>query len=87
MHFLDLQTDFFLPIWRRIAVVLVCFGWSVIEFTGLAPTWGVLFAGIGFYAVWQFFLTGWPAKQTLEEHPKMDTSQDKTLRSEDHSGA
>ena len=61
MHFLDLQVDFFLPVWRRVAVVVVCIGWAFFEFVTGAFTWGVIFGGIGLYAIWQFFLSGWPA--------------------------
>ena len=60
MRLFDLQVDFFIPLWRRIAVVFVCVAWSVFEFTVTAPFWGMLFGAIGVYAVWQFFFDGWP---------------------------
>lgn len=76
MRAFDLQVDFFLPVWRRVAVVIVCAVWSVFEFVTLAPFWGVVFGAIGIYAVWQFFFDGWPqnnaasAAQGRSDHPQ-----------------
>ena len=74
MHFLDLQVDFFLPVWRRIAVVVVCIGWAFFEFATGAIAWGVIFGGIGLYAIWQFFLNGWPANSTPPSAPDHEES-------------
>jgi len=63
VHWLDLQTDFFKPLWIRVAVVVVCLGWAVFEFTTGAVFWGMLFGGMGVYALWQFFLDNWPASE------------------------
>ena len=65
MHFLDLQVDFFRPVWKRVAVVLVCIGWSIFEFASGTPFWGIIFGGIGVYALWQLFFDGWPAETTI----------------------
>lgn len=61
MHFFDLQQDFFLPVWRRVAVVVVCIAWGIVEFMTAAPFWGIIFGGMGVFAAWQFFFDGWPA--------------------------
>lgn len=55
MAIFDLQHPFFKPLWRRVLTVLACLGWSVFEFSGGAPFWGVLFGGVGLMAVWTFF--------------------------------
>lgn len=53
--FLDTDHPFFRPVWVRILVVAVCLGWAVLEFVTGAPFWGVIFGGLGAYAVWGFF--------------------------------
>lgn len=56
----DLQVDFFLPVWRRVAVVVVCAAWAVVEFLAGSTLWAILFAGITGATVQQFFFDGWP---------------------------
>lgn len=63
MHFLDLKVEFLRPRRRRIILVAVCLLWSVVEFTGGAPFWGIIFSGLGVYALWQLFFDGWPEPQ------------------------
>lgn len=60
MHWFELQIDFFRPLWRRVAVVTVCLVWASVEFLSGAPFWGMIFGGMGLYALWQLFLCGWP---------------------------
>ncbi|NND90017.1 MAG: DUF3329 domain-containing protein [Granulosicoccus sp.] len=60
MQFFDLQTKFFLPVWRRVTVVAVCLCWALFEFVSGAPFWGVVFGSMGVYALWQLFLADWP---------------------------
>jgi len=57
---LDLQVDFFLPVWRRVAVVAVCALWSLIEFSAGSLLWGIVFIGLAVVATWQLFFDGWP---------------------------
>lgn len=63
MQWFELQIDFFLPLWRRLLLLAVCFGWAVFEFIAGAPLWGMIFGAMGVYALWQFFLTGWPGNR------------------------
>lgn len=51
----DSEHPFFRPLWRRIAVLVVCLVWAAIEFVGGASTWGVIALIFATYAVWQFF--------------------------------
>ena len=59
MTIFNLHQPFFVPIWRRVALVAFCLGWALVEFFTAAPFWGVLFGSMGIYACWQFFLTEW----------------------------
>ena len=56
----ELQIDFFRPLWRRVVLLVVCFGWAAFEFLAGAPFWGIIFGSLGGYALWQLFLTDWP---------------------------
>jgi len=51
----DYEHPFFRPLWRRVAVVVVCVAWAIFEFATGAPFWGTIAAGFAAYAIWQFF--------------------------------
>jgi hypothetical protein len=53
--FLDVQTPFFHPLWRRVLVTAICLGWAVIEIASGAVFWAVLFGAAGIHLAWQFF--------------------------------
>ncbi|MBU2358827.1 MAG: DUF3329 domain-containing protein [Alphaproteobacteria bacterium] len=55
-RFLDLQVPFFIPLWRRIAVVAVSGGWGIFEFATGAPFFGVLFCAVALWAAYSFFI-------------------------------
>lgn len=57
----DASHPFFRPLWRRIAVVVVCLAWSGVEWIFGEPFWGTLTLAIGAYALWAFFITFDPA--------------------------
>lgn len=61
-RFLDLNHPFFRPVWIRALVVAACLGWAAFEFLGPrgSPFWGILFAAIGLYAAYAFFLNFHP---------------------------
>ncbi|OED34115.1 hypothetical protein AB833_32490 [Chromatiales bacterium (ex Bugula neritina AB1)] len=63
MQLFDLQQDFFRPLWIRVAVVAVCLGWGVFEFVTGATLWGIIFTGMGLFALWQLFFDGWPGSE------------------------
>jgi hypothetical protein len=52
----DLDHPFFLPVWRRVAVVAVCALWSAVEWATASPFWGILAGGLAVYAYWGLFL-------------------------------
>ena len=58
----ELQVPFFLPLWRRILTVAICFGWSIIEIDQASFFFGLVFIAMGVYASWQFFIADWPEK-------------------------
>ena len=51
----DLDHPFFIPLWRRVMIVVACLGWALFEFLAASPFWGMLFGAIGLYAGWHFF--------------------------------
>lgn len=57
MKLIDFDHPFFEPLWRRIAIVVFCLGWSIFEFATAAPFWGILFGGFGLVAGWSFFVS------------------------------
>lgn len=48
------QHPFLRPLWRRVALVAVCFIWAGIEFYAGSPNWGTMVAALGVYAAWQY---------------------------------
>lgn len=50
----DHEHPFFRPLWRRIAIIAVCAGWSIFEFVNESQMWGMIAAAFTAYAVWQF---------------------------------
>lgn len=59
-HFFDLQVPFFIPLWRRIAVVVFSLGWALFELIAGAPLWALVFGAMGAFAAWELLLSGWP---------------------------
>ena len=57
----DLDVPFFLPVWRRVAVLVVAIGWGLFEISTGAIFWGIIFIGIGCIAAWKFRIADWDA--------------------------
>ena len=66
----DYEHPFFRPLWRRVAVVVVCVAWAIFEFANGAPFWGTIAAGFAVYAVWQFFFLYKPVDPAAEQPPE-----------------
>lgn len=66
MKMFELRVPFFVPLWRRIAVVVICFGWAGFELSTSAVFFAIIFAAIGATAFWQFFMSGWPNDSEIE---------------------
>lgn len=52
----DVQHPFFIPLWRRVAVVALTLGWALFELTAGSPVWAMLFGAAGIYCAHQFFI-------------------------------
>lgn len=52
----DLRHPFFAPIWRRVLVVALTFGWAGVEYWNGSTGWALAFAGAGAWCVYQFFV-------------------------------
>ena len=57
MKLFDFDHPFFLPLWRRIAIVLVCLCWGGVELMRGAPIWAAFFIGMGGLAARNFLIT------------------------------
>ena len=57
------QHPFLRPLWRRVALVAVCFIWAGIEFYAGSPNWGTMVAALGVYAAWQYLYAYKPAPE------------------------
>ena len=58
----EINHPFFLPLWRRIAIVLLVFGWAMFEFSNGAEIWSALFCALGVHCFWAFFISFDPDK-------------------------
>jgi hypothetical protein len=51
----DLQHPWFIPLYRRVIVTLVCAGWTVVEALMGGPFWVILFGGLTALCAYNFF--------------------------------
>lgn len=56
MKLIDPSHPFYRPLWVRLAIVVVCLGWGLFEFSTGAALWGTLFTGAGVYAAWALLI-------------------------------
>jgi len=54
---MDLQLKFFIPLWRRIAVVLACCLWGSLEVLGGNSGWALFALVVTGYCFFQLFIT------------------------------
>lgn len=54
--FFDVQSAFFIPLWRRIVAVVLILGWGIFELAAGSPVWGLIFGAAGLYCAHQFFI-------------------------------
>lgn len=67
MSLFDVQTPFFRPLWRRVAVTSACLAWALMEVTTGAVFWAILFGAAGLYLAWQFFVVFTPLSDGDED--------------------
>ena len=51
-----MNDPFFRPLWLRVLLVAICVFWTVVELWTGSPGWAMLFAGLGGYAAYSFFI-------------------------------
>jgi len=56
MNILGMRHPFMRPLWRRIAVLVVCFGWALFELYSGAALWAGVFGVIGVLALWEYVI-------------------------------
>lgn len=56
MNFFNVQTPFFIPLWRRIVVVVLTLGWALVELAGGQVFWAMIFGAAGLWCAHQFFI-------------------------------
>ena len=52
---LDLRHAFFVPIWRRVLLVVVLGFWTLVEGSAGNTVWACLMGGIGIYSIYVLF--------------------------------
>jgi hypothetical protein len=52
----NVQSTFFIPVWRRILVVAASAAWALFELVMGNPGWAVFFIAIAIYCAHQFFV-------------------------------
>ena len=45
----------FLPLWRRVLVVVLIFAWTIFEIRMDSHIWALVFGVIGLWCAWNFF--------------------------------
>ncbi|PWE49140.1 hypothetical protein DEM26_14895 [Thioclava sp. NG1] len=56
-RFLDFDTPWFRPLWKRLLVVGVALGWGLFELVAGEPGFAILFLAMGGYAAYRLFVT------------------------------
>lgn len=56
MNFFNVQTPFFIPLWRRIVVVVLTLGWALFELANGQVVWAMIFGASGLWCAHQFFI-------------------------------
>jgi hypothetical protein len=63
----DIDHPFFRPLWRRVALVVMCVAWAAMEFYGGSRNWSMIALGFAAYAAWQFL---WMYKPPADDEPE-----------------
>ncbi|MGV8938384.1 MAG: hypothetical protein ACOH2J_14785 [Allorhizobium sp.] len=70
MQLIDVNHPFYRPLWRRIAIVVFCAGWAVVELVGQQPFWAVISGALGAYSAYRLLFTFNP--KPAESDPVID---------------
>ncbi|MFS8044224.1 hypothetical protein [Rhizobium sp. BR 314] len=80
MQLIDPTHPIYKPLWVRILIVAVCFGWSAVETFGSQPFWAMLSGALGAYAAWMLLLNfkPEPPAANVEAASETDADEDET---------
>ncbi|MGF1562377.1 MAG: hypothetical protein ACFB3T_09390 [Geminicoccaceae bacterium] len=67
MKLIDADHPFFVPLWRRVAIVVVTLAWTAFEFATGSTMWGMLFGAVGLYAAYVLLITFEPKEPDKRE--------------------
>ena len=60
MQLIDVNHPFYRPLWIRIAIVVFCFGWAVVELVGRQPFWAIISGALGVYSAYRLLFAFHP---------------------------
>ena len=73
MQLIDPSHPIYKPLWVRILIVAVCFGWAAVETLGSQPFWAMLSGALGAYSAWMLLLNFKPQPpETTNAAPAQD---------------
>lgn len=55
------------PLWLRLLLVAISLGWAGVELATGSPMFGALFAALGLYVGWRFFVTYDPERHARDK--------------------
>ncbi|MGG6898072.1 MULTISPECIES: hypothetical protein [Rhizobium] len=78
MQLIDPSHPIYKPLWVRILIVAVCFGWAAVETLGSQPFWAMLSGALGAYSAWMLLLNfkPQPPAANVEAVPQDDAGED-----------
>jgi hypothetical protein len=75
MQLIDPNHSFYRPLWIRLAIVAVCFGWAIVEVTTGEPFWAILVGALGVYSAYKLLLTFTPQAPEVPTAPGAATEE------------
>ncbi len=77
MQLIDPSHPVYKPLWVRILIVAVCFGWAAVETLGSQPFWAMLSGALGAYSAWMLLLNfkPQPPAAKVEAAPQDDADE------------
>ncbi|MBD9453785.1 hypothetical protein IB244_19865 [Rhizobium sp. RHZ02] len=76
MQLIDPNHPAYRPLWARILIVAVCFGWALVEMITGDPFWAVLSGGAGVYAAYMLFWNYKPQSPEADTAPSPDDAEE-----------
>ena len=84
MQLIDPSHPIYKPLWVRILIVAVCFGWAAVETLGSQPFWAMLSGALGAYSAWMLLLNFKPQPPAAKvEAPPQDDADERAAPPDD----